>query len=114
LPVERARILNWFRDKWMKVGLCYNLKKELSSVAKEDGPPLPVDFFAECDSDATISAIRDALAARHQIVMIEADEHAFEKFRTSRPEIVFKVRRANPRCRACSRCCGSRTPAPIR
>ncbi|MDP2689738.1 MAG: ATP-grasp domain-containing protein [Deltaproteobacteria bacterium] len=70
----------------MKVGLTYNLKKELN----EEG--LPQDFFAECDELDTIEAVRDALLERHETVeMIEADENAYEKLRRTRPGIVFNM-----------------------
>ncbi len=70
----------------MKVALTYNLKKEL-----KEAEGLPPDFYAECDEIDTVSAVRDALAERHDVEMIEADEDAFEKLRRSRPQIVFNM-----------------------
>ena len=71
----------------MKVALTYNLKKE---IGEAEG--LPEDFYAECDDPETVEAVRDALSARHgDIVMVEADEDAFEKFRALRPDIVFNM-----------------------
>jgi D-alanine-D-alanine ligase len=35
--------------------------------------------------------MRAALAEVHEVTLIEADEHAFEKLRTERPQIVFNV-----------------------
>lgn len=71
----------------MKVALTYNLKKE---IGEAEG--LPEDFYAECDDPETVEAVRDALAERHgDVLMIEADEDAFEKFRKLRPDIVFNM-----------------------
>ena len=71
----------------MRVALTYNLKKE---IGEAEG--LPEDFYAECDDPETVEAVRDALKERHgDIVMVEADEDAFEKFRALRPDIVFNM-----------------------
>ncbi|MBI5236531.1 MAG: ATP-grasp domain-containing protein [Deltaproteobacteria bacterium] len=71
----------------MKIALTYNLKKELP---KTEG--LPPDFYAECDDIETIENVRDALCARHgDVLMIEADEDAFEKLRKARPDMVFNM-----------------------
>ncbi len=71
----------------MKVALTYNLKKELVTDAG-----LPQDFYAECDDLDTVEAVRDALAERHpDVAMIEADEDAYEKLRSLRPDIVFNM-----------------------
>jgi D-alanine-D-alanine ligase len=71
----------------MRVALTYNLKREVDA---EDG--LPSDFFAECDDLETIEAVRDAILAEHEeVLMIEADEEAYGKFRELRPDIVFNM-----------------------
>ncbi|MBI5643663.1 MAG: D-alanine--D-alanine ligase [Deltaproteobacteria bacterium] len=71
----------------MRVGLTYNLKKELK---EEEG--LPPDFYAECDEIETVEAVRDAILERHEeVIMIEADEDAYGKFRETRPDIVFNM-----------------------
>ncbi|MBI5562091.1 MAG: D-alanine--D-alanine ligase [Deltaproteobacteria bacterium] len=71
----------------MRVGLTYNLKRTVA-----EGEDLPPDFYAECDDPETIEDVRGALMARHgDVVMIEADEDAFEKFRKTRPDIVFNM-----------------------
>lgn len=70
----------------MRVGLTYNLKKE---VFPENAPQ---DFYAECDELATVEAVRGALLERHgEVAMIEADEDAFDKLRKLRPEMVFNM-----------------------
>ncbi len=68
----------------MKVGFCYNLK----TTGDESISP---DLYAEWDDEETIEAVRSALALRHEVISIEADEQAFEKFRSARPEIVFNM-----------------------
>lgn len=49
------------------------------------------DAFAEWDTYQTILAVRDALAEEHNVTLIEANEDAFEKLRTLRPDIVFNI-----------------------
>ncbi len=68
----------------MKVGFCYNLKK----AGDEATAP---DLYAEWDDEETIEAVRSALALRHEVIPVEGDEDAFEKFRSARPEIVFNM-----------------------
>ena len=73
----------------MKVALAYNLKK--CSAPGVEAKNLPPDFYAECDDLETVQAISAALAEFHQVVPVEADEEAYEKFRAERPDIVFNV-----------------------
>ncbi len=68
----------------MKVGLCFNLKKP-----SED--PSADDLYAEWDDEETIEAVRSALAGKHQVILVEGVEDAFEKFRKFRPDIVFNI-----------------------
>lgn len=71
----------------MKIGLTYNLKKDIKGAAD-----LPDDFYAECDDLETVENVRNALAERHkEVVMIEADEDAFEKLRKIKPDLVFNM-----------------------
>src|SRR3972149_6488310 len=53
-----------------------------------DGVP---DNIAEWDDEDTIEAVRVALAKRHDVVLIEADEVAYEKLKASKPDIVFNI-----------------------
>lgn len=74
----------------MNVALTFNAKPE------DDQPPENAvrqynDVFAEWDNYHTIHAVRDALAEYHNVTLIEADENAFEKLRTLRPDIVFNI-----------------------
>lgn len=71
----------------MRVGLTYNLKREV-----RDTEGLPEDFYAEFDDQETVESVRDAILTRHEeVVMIEADEDAYEKLRRTRPDIVFNM-----------------------
>ena len=56
---------------------------------EEDEPP--PDLLAECDSDETIEAVRDALRTRHDVVPIESDERRFYRLREARPDLVFNI-----------------------
>jgi D-alanine-D-alanine ligase len=91
----------------MEIALVYNLKKEESEASTNDSQPssqniadvstqvrltsTSVDAYAEWDTIDTITAVRDALALRHNVTMIEADADAFETLRRTRPEIVFNI-----------------------
>ena len=68
----------------MRVGFCYNLKKPTDGSTS-------ADLYAEWDDEETIGAVRSALSLRHEVIPIEGDEGAFEKFRKSRPDIVFNM-----------------------
>ena len=92
----------------MEIALVYNLKKE-ESISKPDDDSQPssqniidvstqvrfsstsADTYAEWDTIETITAVRDALALRHSVTMIEADADAFESLRRTRPAIVFNI-----------------------
>lgn len=49
------------------------------------------DMFAEWDTADTVGAVRNALALRYDVTMIEADEEAFEKLRKIRPFFAFNI-----------------------
>jgi len=54
--------------------------------------PLPTsDEFAEWDSQETIDAVADALAALGDVVRLEATEDFPEQLRAERPDIVFNI-----------------------
>lgn len=94
----------------MKVGFTYNIKKEIeqeavqSSIEENDREKFIdsnlaekysgrlSDVYAEWDDEETISAVEQAIKkAGHDVVRIEADENAFEKLRSTRPDIVFNM-----------------------
>jgi D-alanine-D-alanine ligase len=68
----------------MRVGFCYNLKKPSDESTFSD-------LYAEWDDEETIRAVHSALAQRHEVIPIEGDREAFEKFKTSQPDIVFNM-----------------------
>jgi D-alanine-D-alanine ligase len=75
----------------MRVAFTYNLKREVESSDGDDEPPLAADFYAECDTPETVAAIRSAIASRHEVYPVEANEDAVEKFRNLRPDMVFNI-----------------------
>lgn len=94
----------------MRVGLTYNIKKEISSeVLEKTSQHLHQqnladenlmqnyshrlsDTYAEWDDEETINAVKNAIEkAGHSVILIEADEHAYEKLKSSRPDIVFNM-----------------------
>ena len=67
----------------MKVAFTFNQKKEADS----EEPP---DEQAEFDAPEVIQAIKNSLESLgHEVVPIDADEHAFPKLRGCKPDIVF-------------------------
>lgn len=85
-------------NKKLKVALTYNVKPE-ENISGERTPLSSNstslknfnDTYAEWDSIDTVNAIRDALALHHDVIMIEANENAFENFKSAKPDIVFNV-----------------------
>lgn len=98
----------------MTVALIYNLKAEaLSHLSHgDDGQQLSSpnastspsdstldlrkrhkekDMYAEWDTEETVNAVRDAIAERYKVVMIEANEQAYSKLLTVRPDFVFNI-----------------------
>ena len=98
----------------MTVALIYNLKAEALShlshdddgqqLSSSDASPSPADstlelrkrhkekdMYAEWDTEETVSAVRDALAERYNVAMIEANEQAYTKLLTVRPDFVFNI-----------------------
>lgn len=49
------------------------------------------DVYAEWDSFETIDAVRGALALYHNVTLVEANDLAFEKLKSLRPDIVFNI-----------------------
>jgi D-alanine-D-alanine ligase len=94
----------------LKVALTYNLKKQIEEdiiethlttnntkkfvdehLSEKYSHRLS-DVYAEWDDEETVNAIKDALASRgHDVILIEADEDAFEKLRNEKPDIVFNI-----------------------
>jgi D-alanine-D-alanine ligase len=91
----------------MKVGITYNIKKEndesIDKSAQHHGKIIDdnlkqnyahrlSDKYAEWDDMETIDAIKNAIEkAGHDVVLIEADENAYENLKRMRPDIVFNI-----------------------
>ncbi|MGA2623503.1 MAG: D-alanine--D-alanine ligase [Bacteroidota bacterium] len=99
----------------LRVALVYNEKKEDATQQSADDSTEPpslsrrgipadanvavstatlqrvTDLYAEWDTRETIHAVRDALAEFHDVILIEADEYAFDSLRIERPDIVFNI-----------------------
>lgn len=84
----------------MNVALTYNVKPE-SQTFHEIVPPIlndrttqpqkSIDTYAEWDTWDTVNALKDALESLNNVILIEADDSAFNKFRETKPDIVFNV-----------------------
>ncbi|HEX9006070.1 MAG TPA: D-alanine--D-alanine ligase, partial [Bacteroidota bacterium] len=61
------------------------------SSSRNASPVRVNDVYAEWDTAETINAVRAAIAERFPVLMIEADEKAFETLRTRRPSFVFNI-----------------------
>ena len=71
----------------MLVGLVYNLKPP------PDGNRGHVssDRYAEWDSPKTIDALRAALSARHEVLLLDAREEAQRYLTATPPDFVFNI-----------------------
>jgi D-alanine-D-alanine ligase len=49
------------------------------------------DTYAEWDTWETINAVKNAIEVFHNVTLIEADEEAFQKLKTLKPDIVFNI-----------------------
>ncbi|HSD62477.1 MAG TPA: hypothetical protein VLB50_01730, partial [Ignavibacteriaceae bacterium] len=84
----------------MNVALTFNVKPESESFL-EIVPPksnLPhkfkqkaIDTYAEWDTWDTINAVKQAIECFNNVILIEADQNAYNKFIESRPDIVFNI-----------------------
>jgi D-alanine-D-alanine ligase len=54
-------------------------------------PESVVEIYAEWDTWETINALKNAIGIFHKVTLIEADNNAFEKFKLSKPDIVFNI-----------------------
>jgi D-alanine-D-alanine ligase len=96
----------------LKVGFTYNIKKEIETVeaaqvrlsASESAAGFVdntlvekysqriSDKYAEWDDEETISAVEAAIKkSGHDVICIEADDDAYNKFKSIRPDIVFNM-----------------------
>lgn len=86
-----------FNDR-LKVALTFNVKPESETFLQElppnskntrVQPEKSVDTYAEWDTWETINSIKSALEIYHEVILVEANEFAFEKLRETSPDIVF-------------------------
>jgi D-alanine-D-alanine ligase len=49
------------------------------------------DMFAEWDTVETVNAVRDAIAERYGVLMVEANQHAMQKLLENRPVFAFNM-----------------------
>lgn len=84
----------------MNVALAYNVKPEsntftgnLSPIHSNNftKPEGVVETYAEWDTWETINALKSAIEVFHDVTLIEADDNALEKFKESKPDIVFNI-----------------------
>ena len=93
----------------MTIALTYNVKRESETFlptssdqasepsSDESASPLvphaerKQDLYAEWDTMDTINAVRDAIAERFTVSLVEADADAFERLRAMRPSFVFNI-----------------------
>lgn len=70
----------------MKIALVYN------GITRDILLQGPLDRTAELDSPHTIATLREAIAVHgHEVLLVEANEEAYERLRTSGVELVFNV-----------------------
>jgi len=97
----------------MDIALTYNMKRDSAQEASSDEiaePPsnsrhhsvvgsveqqvetrIAPDLYAEWDDRETIIAVQAALEERHNVTLVEADESAYERLHSHRPDIVFNI-----------------------
>lgn len=73
-----------------KAGMEESLKRRLDEKWEDEEEP-PPDLLAECDSEETILAVQEAISKRHETLLIEADEHAFNRLKKEKPDLVFNI-----------------------
>jgi len=94
------KILSPSTNARLNVALTFNAKpesesfhEEISSIETSSPSELKrsVDTYAEWDTWETINAVKAAIEFFHDVTMIEADENCFEKFKQTKPDIVFNI-----------------------
>ena len=69
----------------LKVGITYNLKKELVG-------DLPEDYYAEFDDEETVDTRAEAIdLSGCKVVKIEADEDAYSRLKKYKPHVIFNI-----------------------
>ncbi len=95
----------------MRVALVYNINHEVAEEKKNSSPfnssknytPNHTsalykqrhqevnDEFAEWDTIETVHAMQKAIALKHEVILIEADENVAESLKKAKPQMVFNV-----------------------
>ncbi len=84
----------------LNVVLTFNVKPESDNFSESVSPfhnihsqnsEKKTDTYAEWDTWETIHALRDALSARHNVTLVEANEDFIYKVKEAEPDIVFNV-----------------------
>ena len=83
------------------MALTFNVKPESETTFPAIEPPnqknlisntqLSTDTYAEWDTWETINALKDSLEQFHNVILVEANEDAFNRFRELQPDIVFNI-----------------------
>jgi D-alanine-D-alanine ligase len=93
------------------IALIYNVRAEGSTTSKppatkdpripltitpgngngEESLDIPNDLYAEWDTIETVNAVKAALEERHRVVLIEANESAYQKLLEFRPDFAFNI-----------------------
>lgn len=71
-----------------KIAIAYNSKNKAIPQGK------PKDIYAEFDSLEIVNAIKKAILKYnpgYKVILIEADENCYKKFRKERPDVVFNI-----------------------
>ncbi len=74
-----------------KAGMSSSLARMRAKPAEGIATQIFPDFFAECDSEDTISAVQKALEKRYKVIPIESDENSFLRLKRSKPDLVFNI-----------------------
>jgi len=67
------------------------VNSELSSIRKPEPSAIANDLYAEWDTMETVEAVKSAIEEHHEVLMIEADEHAYGKLLRQKPDFVFNM-----------------------
>jgi D-alanine-D-alanine ligase len=68
-----------------------NNRQRVSVLPASLAPERVNDMYAEWDTMETVNAVREAIEERHSVLMIEANEDAFETFRQRKFDFVFNI-----------------------
>ena len=84
----------------MSVALTFNVKPESPSFnqslsANQNSTHTPDtsydDMYAEWDTWETIHAVKNAIAQKHDVTLVEANHEAFDALKKLKPDIVFNI-----------------------